>query len=185
MQTQCSFCGADYAALQRTNQLGIVACLKCDQEYCEKCVEHEEIGQFLWIVRCPKCGENELSHSKLTARFTIFSDLQKLGRSPHAIVLPAESKVAWSNDSLRAEALVNKALPKLKVFEPELLLLNKDDPAICRLLVNWFPQSFCNEPTVEAGTLIWTKRGKPFAILPGSPYLTEYEILKMSRSVWT
>jgi hypothetical protein len=182
MQTQCSNCGTDYAALQRANKLDIYTCSNCDQEYCEECIEHKEIGQFIWLVRCPKCSEDELGHSKLTDRFTIFADPQTVDSSLHAIVLPYVVRDIYP---LRTEALVKKALPKLKEFHPDFLLLDEDDPAIRKLLASWFPQQFNEETAVGAGALIWIQSGEPLAILPGGPHLTEYEILKTSRSMWT
>ena len=149
-------------------------------ESCEHCVASEDQGNQIAFLRCPNCGGDSLDALDLRNRQSIFTSTEQLASFDVGIALPW---VTWSVYPRRTERLIQKSLPKLSKYGPRFALLDEDDAKVRAYLTQAFPDRFNCDVPQGSGALIWIAHGTPIECA-GGPNVTEYEILKMSRSLW-
>ncbi|TWT72643.1 hypothetical protein Pan14r_49630 [Crateriforma conspicua] len=181
MTPVCQNCSARYGELLRSERWRAYRCQTCDTESCELCVASEDQGNHIAFLRCPNCGGDSLDALDLRDRHSIFTSIEHLDSFDVGIALPW---VTWSVYPRRTETLIHKALPKLSDYGPRFGLLNEDDAKVRSYLAKAFPDHFNCDVPQGSGVLIWIADGTPLQCA-GGPNVTEYEILKTSRSLWS
>lgn len=111
----------------------------------------------------------------------MFTPIEELASFENGIALPF---VAWSVYPRRTEGLIRSSLAKLSDFKPSFALLDEESQNVRAKLAEWFPGRFNADVPLGSGAMVWIVAGVPVQCV-GGPYLTEYEILKASRSLWT
>lgn len=180
MNPVCQHCSTHYGELLRSERWRAFGCQRCDMESCELCVASEDRGNHIAFLRCPNCGGDSLDALDLRDRHSIFTSIEHLASFDAGIALPW---VSWSVYPRRTEALIKKALPKLSDYRPRFGLLNEDDANVRAYLAHAFPDHFNRDAPIGSGVLIWIEGGTPLQCA-GGPNVTEYEILRTSRSLW-
>ncbi|MCD0462044.1 B-box zinc finger protein [Roseiconus lacunae] len=181
MTSVCRHCGTHYDELLRNEQWRGFSCRACDTESCQRCVASEDQGNQIVFLRCPNCKADNLDAFDLRDRHSIFTSIEQVSSFEAGIALPY---VAWSVYPRRTESLVHSALPKLSSFHPSFGLLDEENELVRVQLANWFPDRFNADVPIGSGVLIWFLAGKPVHC-DGGHYLTEYEILRLSRQLWS
>ncbi len=117
----------------------------------------------------------------LRERHPIFTSIQQLTSFEKGIALPY---VPWSVYPRRTENLLRSSWPKLSAYQPHFGLLDEEDEHVRLQLARWFPDRFNVHVPLGAGVLIWFVASRPVHC-DGGPHLTKYEILKLSRKIWS
>ncbi|QDV86048.1 hypothetical protein TBK1r_50650 [Stieleria magnilauensis] len=180
MKPFCQHCSTRYGELLRSDRWRGFRCETCNTESCELCVVSEDLGNHIAFLRCPSCGGDSLDDLDLHDRHSIFTSTEQLTSLDIGIALPW---ITWSVYPRRTEALIQKSLPRLSDYGPRFALLDENEPKVRAYLAQAFPDRFNCDTPQGSGALIWIADGKPIQC-SGGPNVTEYEILKTSRSLW-
>lgn len=180
MTPVCQHCSAHYGELLRSERWRAFRCQTCSTESCELCVASEDQGNHIAFLRCPNCGDDSLDALDLRDRHSIFTPTEDLASFDVGIALPW---VTWSVYPRRTEALIQKSLAKLSEYGPRFALLDEDDADVRAFLAQAFPDRFNVDVPLGSGALIWIADGIPLQCA-GGPNVTEFEILKISRTLW-